>query len=199
MFKKTCLDFYKKKTIKRITNFYKINKHVDNQQIINNTKVPKLKKLLSKIDWKDLSNGIPGRFHGDLHFENIIVSSKKKFTFLDWRQNFGSNLNTGDIYYDYAKILHGLIVSHKIVTKKKFKININKNKVYFNIIRPHHLKIFENYFFKWLKENNLDVYRVKILTSLIFLNICSLHHYPYNNFLFYLGKLMLYKTLNEKD
>jgi len=161
--------------------------------------VPKLKKLLSKIDWKDLSNGLPGRFHGDLHFENIIVSSKKKITFLDWRQNFGSNLNTGDIYYDYAKILHGLIVSHKIVAKKKFKININKNKVYFNISRPYHLKIFENYFFKWLKENNLDVYRVKILTSLIFLNICSLHHYPYNNFLFYLGKLMLYKTLNEKD
>ena len=29
------------------------------------------------IDWNELSNGIPGNFHGDLHFENIIINPKE--------------------------------------------------------------------------------------------------------------------------
>ena len=40
--------------------------------------MPTLSNLLNYIDWKDLTNGLPGRFHGDLHFENILYDSKKK-------------------------------------------------------------------------------------------------------------------------
>jgi len=32
-----------------------------------------LSSLLNYIDWKDLTNGFPGRFHGDFHFENIFT------------------------------------------------------------------------------------------------------------------------------
>ena len=67
------------------------------------------------------------RFHGDLHFENIIYQKKKKdFVFLDWRHDFGGEIKYGDLYYDLAKINHGLIVSHDEVIKKNFYIKQKK-------------------------------------------------------------------------
>ena len=50
----------------------------------------------------------------------------------------------------------------------------------------------------FLKKNKLSVLKVKLLTSLIFLNIATLHHQPYSIFLYFLGKDMLNKTLNAK-
>ena len=42
-----------------------------------------------------------------------------------------------------------------------------------------------------------DIKKIKILTSLIFLNIASLHHFPYSLLLYGLGKKMLYEELNS--
>ena len=52
--------------------------------------------------------------------------------------------------------------------------------------------------FKFLKKYNYSEKKVKILTSLIFLNIAGLHHYPYSIFLYYLGKFMLAQSLDDK-
>ena len=38
----------------------------------------------------------------------------------------------------------------------------------------------------------------QIVVAMIFLNIAGLHHYPYSIFLYYLGKFMLFNSLNEK-
>ena len=43
-------------------------------------------------------------FHGDLHGSNIIYD-KNKFTLIDWREKFGDDIRTGDIYYDLAKFI----------------------------------------------------------------------------------------------
>ena len=97
--------------------------------------MPSLQDLLNQIDWKWISSGLSGRFHGDFHFENILYSkSNKKFTFLDWRQDFAGNLSIGDIYYDLAKLMHGIIVDHNQVNKKKFKIFYFSNISILNII-----------------------------------------------------------------
>jgi len=86
--------------------------------------MPLMKGLLDKIDWGWLSSGLPGRFHGDFHFENILWDeSGQKFIFLDWRQDFGGNLHTGDIYYDLAKLLHGLIINHEIIDNNYYCID----------------------------------------------------------------------------
>ena len=50
-----------------------------------------------------------------------------------------------------------------------------------------------------VQKNNLDPIKVKILTSLIFINIAPLHHHPYSQFLFYLGKYYLYKLIDENE
>ena len=53
---------------------------------------------------------------------------KKKFTFLDWRQDFNGIITYGDLYYDLGKLMHGIIVSHEIVNKNKFEILIDGKK-----------------------------------------------------------------------
>ena len=55
---------------------------------------------------------------------------------------------------------------------------------------------FEVYFNEWILMNNYDLKKVKILCSLIYLNIAPLHHEPYNYLLFALGKLMLHRQLH---
>ena len=77
---------------------------------------------------RDLNDGIPTNFHGDLHFENIL-KYKKKIVLLDWREDFSGINNYGDIYYDLAKINHGLIIDHGIIKSSKFSIKVNKKKL----------------------------------------------------------------------
>ena len=96
----------------------------------------KLSTLLNLIKWQDLALGYPGRFHGDFHFENILFNKiNKKFKFLDWRQDFGGNINVGDIYYDLAKLLHGMIVSHEVIQKNNFFVKWTDNQILYNIKR----------------------------------------------------------------
>ena len=197
-FVKICHNFYKDKTIKRVNKFFNLYKMNDLNSNINGVKTPKLSEMLKKIDWDYISRGTPGRFHGDYHFENILFNkNKNKFVLLDWRQNFNELINYGDIYYDLAKILHGIIVSHEVVSNNEFKINWNKNSIKFKIQRKKALINCEKYFYKWIVKNNYDLKKVKLLTALIYLNIAPLHHHPYSLFLFALGKYMLWENLKN--
>ena len=196
IFKKKCHKFYFDKTQERINLFYKKFYKKDGAESINGEEMPLLSNLLNYIDWKDLTNGLPGRFHGDFHFENILYDSKKKkFTFLDWRQDFGGNLEVGDIYYDLAKLLHGLIVSHEVIVKNHFFVEWKKNKILFKLNRRLILEKCEIRFNQWCIKNNFSLKKIRILTGLIYLNIAPLHHYPYSFLLYALGKSMLKKEL----
>ena len=147
-------------------------------------------------NWNNIFKGLSGRFHGDFHFENILYNEKnEKFTFLDWRQNFGGILEYGDIYYDLAKLLHGLIICHELIAQNKFNVQIKGNIVNYDFERKQILKDCEEYYYKWLKDNGYDVKKVKILTALIYLNIAALHHYPYCHLLYFLGETMLYENV----
>jgi len=198
MFKEKCLTFYKDKTLKRIENYFIKYNYEDQEEIINGVNVPTTKELIEKIDWDSLKNGIPVVFHGDLHFENIVLTETGTFLLLDWRQNFSGILDYGDIYYDLAKLLHGIIVSHEMISNNLFTIKDDENVITLNIHRNQtHVEI-EQYFYRFLLENNYDLKKVKILTALVYLNIASLHHYPYSKFLYFFGKYMLNNALNER-
>ena len=198
-FKKNCHQFYYEKTIQRIKQFYKNFNKKDCTQIINGTKMPKLSNLLRKVDWSDLADGCPGRFHGDFHFENILWNQKKKkFTFLDWRQDFNGNIYVGDIYYDLAKLLHGMIVSHEIVQKNQFYVEWDENQIFYKIKKKQEFIKIENHFNNWCIKKGYSLTKVRILTAIIFLNIAALHHYPYSLLLYALGKDMLNKELDNK-
>ena len=199
-FQQDCIRFYKDKTEDRIALFYRNFDRKDGNEKINGADVPELKSLLSKIDWNWLANGLPGRFHGDYHFENIIYAQdKKQFVFLDWRQEFGGSLKTGDIYYDFAKLLHGLIISHELISENHFWINWQTDEISYDFHRKQILVECENYFALWLLKNGYDRKKVWVLTAIVYLNIAALHHYPYGLLLYALGKSMLNNILNEKQ
>ena len=93
--------------------------------------------------------------------------------------------------------MHGIYISHKEVYEENFKIKNTIKTAHVSIKRNKKLILAEKIFKKWIVDNGYDLKKVMILTSLIYLNICSLHHFPYNNFLFLFGKKMLVENLKE--
>jgi hypothetical protein len=182
--------FYKDKTFARVQQYFDRFGYRDSEQCINSVGTPSISVLLNRLDWEWLSVGAPVKFHGDLHFENVIDTGDS-FCLLDWRQNFGGLSNHGDIYYDLAKLLHGMIVSHGIIHKGLYEIDISDKTVNFDLMRKQTLIDCESCLHEYCVRHHYDFHKVKVLTALIFLNIAVLHHQPYAEMLFHLGKLML--------
>lgn len=198
-FHKVCMEFYKDKTYKRVKQYFTTFEQIDSEEIINGNKVSKVFDLLDRVDWEELSKGMPVRLHGDLHFENILINDEEKapFTLLDWRQNFGGIMDYGDIYYDFGKLNHGIIMSHELVDKNLFEVNHKLNTVHYDFLRKQNLVDCEHYFKEWIESQRYDYKRVQLMSALIYLNIAALHHYPYSLLLFYLGKNMLNDILGR--
>lgn len=197
-FKATCLKFYKDKTFERVELFYKNFERQDGAEPINGVAMQELDAMLNAMDWDWLSDGLPGRYHGDFHFENILWNAKDaKFTFLDWRQDFGGDLSIGDIYYDFAKLMHGLIICHALIAKDLYEVKWTSDEIDFNFLRKQILVACERQFGNWLTAEGYDLKKVRVMTALIFLNIAALHHYPYSLLLFGLGKSMLQEELDK--
>ena len=191
-FRASCRKFYRDKTLERVALFYATFGCSDGQQPINGVVAPTLASLLDAIDWDWLADGQPGRFHGDFHFENILWNAAdRRFTFLDWRQDFAGDLAVGDVYYDLAKMLHGLIVSHGLIAKDMYSATWTDSAVDFDLHRRQILVECERFFDGWLSDSGFDRDKVWTLTALIYLNIAALHHHPYSLLLYGLGKSML--------
>lgn len=196
-FQEICRDFYVTKTQERIKKFLTASGVKDGKNIINGEEVPSVKDLLKKVDFDWLCTAEQSRFHGDFILDNII-RTKTGYTLLDWRQNFGGLLRSGDMYYDLAKLNHNLTVNHGIVNQNLFTIEINGKEVTCDILRKENLVQCQKTLFDFLERNGYDSKKVRILTALIWLNMSPLHHHPFDLFLFYFGKLNLWRALNEK-
>jgi choline kinase len=197
-FKQSCMKFYKTKTEQRIQLFYDNFEKSDGTESINGEVMPLLSELLRAIDWEWISEGLPVRFHGDLHFENILWSKEKnRFVFLDWRQEFAGFLESGDLYYDLAKLMHGLIVSHELIHLGQFTSEWKTKEINYDLCRKQILVECEKFFDLWIVEQGYDLKKVRVLTALIYLNIAALHHHPYSLMLYALGKKMLRNQLSK--
>jgi len=194
IFVQLCYDFYKTKTEIRLNQFYERNNVSDKPIWINGIQVNSLQELMDGINWLELADGVASRIHGDLHFENIIRGNDGRYTLIDWRQDFGGCLEYGDLYYDLAKLLHGMIVSHAVIHNHGYSVNASGNDIILSIGEEDTSKICRELFKEWCLRNGLVYERVEIITALIFLNISALHHAPYSIFLYYLGHSMLNKS-----
>lgn len=186
-------EFYEIKTKERVNLYHGKYEFLDREIVVNDVKTPVFQKLLDNYDWDSINaKALPGGFHGDFHNENILVN-EGKFKLLDWRQNFGSqNYSVGDVYYDLAKFMHGLIVSHPIVNKELFEVNwLTETKVEINIHNSLRLSLGKRAFEVWLVENGYDVDHVNVMAALIFANIAALHEQPYGEFLYLLSRYLL--------
>ena len=95
--------------------------------------------------------------HGDLHFENILISNKKIIA-LDIRNDFSEFNFLGDVYYDLSKILHGIIVNHEMIIKNLYKYINNKNIININIsVSTKFKKNLREFYDFLLKENIISI------------------------------------------
>jgi len=193
-FKDACLQFYKSKTEMRIEKFYNKSEIIDQEEEINGITVPTLSDLMKNVDWDDLSNGVPVLYHGDFQPENIIINDN--YVLIDWRQDFAGILDYGDIYYDFAKMKHALIISGEIIRNNQFTISKIENKIEFQYLIKSNLNNYLPILDSFIENKGYSLGKVNTLTSLIYLNIAPLHHSPYDNLLYYLGKLNLFLEQN---
>jgi len=196
IFQKECKEFYKDKTYSRIKMYSNKLMKLDNIIKINDKKIPGIKYMLEKINWNKISTGIASNNHGDLHGSNIVFDNKK-FYLLDWRESFNNNIKYGDIYYDLAKIKHGLIVNHEYVQKDRFEIKLHKDIAKIKIKKNLAMNKALIYYNHYIKINNYSSYNVDFLTSLIFINIAPLHQGRYSDYLFLLGKYNLSQCIEK--
>lgn len=192
-------NFYKKKTYSRVNLYLKKYKKFEHEKI-NDLKYPKILDLLKKINWSILENNtVVSRFHGDLQFDNIICNKKlNKFTLIDWRDSFEGNNRYGDLYYDLAKLFGGMKINYSEIKKKNFYFFEKNLSVEFSMPEIKAYKSYETIFKKQIEKRKFLYKKVKLLRAIIFLNMCPLHHYPFDIMLFNLAKKELLNIINQK-
>lgn len=193
-FKQTCSLFYKKKTLERISTLNLPTEYI----IVNGVNTGTINQLLEKVDFTYLETDTLYRFHGDFILDNIIRKGPGDFILLDWRHEFGDQMYLGDIYYDLAKLNHNIIFNHKNITNKLFSCKVNGSEILVDLKCNYFLMRQLTDLSRFLEQNNFDSYKVKILTSIIWLNMAPLYEDPLCSFLFYFGKLTLALALQER-
>lgn len=195
-FSKVCYKFYFEKTRNRIQQFLDKYDLKDGVQNINGYSVPKVSDMLDKIPCNRLCQTHPYSFHGDFILDNIIFTGST-FVLIDWRQDFGDRLHEGDIYYDLAKLNCSLIFNQKIVSNKGFSVQQTSKGVTVDILSSYNLLQCKEVFVKFLRDNNFDIEKVNLISAIIWLNMALLHEPLLDRFLYYFGKLNLYKMLKR--
>ena len=93
-FQKDSYDFYFTKTEKRLVQL----DLSDECMTVNGVDVGSATHLLNEIPSSFLVTDLFSQFHGDFILDNIIKTEKHSFVLLDWRHEFGQQLDCGDIY-----------------------------------------------------------------------------------------------------
>ena len=183
-----CNEFYIEKTIKRINNLPFL---MNEKNIINGKKTTSVFELLTRINKSSIFTNTFCTFHGDFILDNILKVDDT-YVLLDWRHEFGNNeLLYGDMYYDLAKLHHNMIFNHENINNNLFTFNQTSDNVIVDLKCNYFLIEQLNDFYKFVNENSLDMFKIKILTAIIWLNMSSLYESPLRDFLFYFGKYNL--------
>lgn len=149
--------FYKEKTLSRAAKYGSLN-------------------VFKDFDWSSLTDGLAANIHGDLHYGNIIKNGHT-VSLIDWRTDFEPFVDIearGDIYYDLAKLMSGMLVDLAKARTGMFK-PVNSLNDHLSVFRGFHT------------ARNLDWNKTKILCSLILMSIAPLHKKPFDAHAFNTG------------
>jgi len=194
-FKKNCYNFYKKKTFDRLSSLSFLK---DECISVNGISTGTIYELLESLDFESLCTDSFYKFHGDFILDNILKVGPSQYVLLDWRHEFDQEqTDFGDKYYDLAKLRHNSIFNHKNISNKLYDFECKNNEVVIDIKCNYFLMKQHEQFDKFVVENGLNLFKIKVLTSLIWLNMSALYEGKLSFFLFYFGKLNLYLTLHD--
>lgn len=187
-------NFYHDKTYSRTRLLTLRYPNLAEPIVINNRVVPALNEQLGQVDWLKISKPLFGRVHGDLHPENVLVTSPNTFLLLDWRQDMaGSRRGFGDVYYDLSKLAHGLRVDHEAIARGEFGVSFSApdHVSYYVAQRPWKSAAYEM-LRHFCEIHDFDWKRVLLMEALVYLNIATLHNPPeYSKLLAVLGRDLL--------
>lgn len=190
------LDFYKNKTLKRIDQFLEKYPNLPLVTHINGQEVKDYKYYLDKIDWDYLATiTLPAVIHGDLQFDNLIISSDKEFKIIDWRHEFSDVVEYGDIYYDLAKLLGGFIINYASIKNHNFDYEIDGTEVTLSIPSIDNIDLYQKELQEFVLEQGWDYKKVQQLVPIIFWNMSPLHTAPFDMFLWYIGIRLFHESL----
>ena len=186
-----CKRFYIDKTLDRLS---KLDFLKEEKNIINGLPCQPIVEYIKQIPVELFTTDVFTRFHGDFILDNII-KPKDTFRLIDWRHEFDNQLHYGDIYYDLAKLRHNLIFNHSNISNNLFTVQydpVDNNSVIVDLKCNYFLiKQLED-FEKFVHENKYDLNKIKMLTSIIWLNMSPLYEGKLSEFLFYFGKYNLF-------
>lgn len=182
-----CVDFYHTKTMKRLAAFRE--KYPDFDPKVINGKEMKIDmdNGLQLVEWDAIFNrDLQQRtafIHGDLQFDNILHDGEK-FKLLDWRQDFAGNLEIGDVYYDIAKLLGGMIIHYDLIKANAFEYHEMYGGSVVNFSMTEH----EGYEpLRDKLQHMLPDMIIEQIVTLIFLNMAPLHSAPFDKLLYCLA------------
>jgi NDP-sugar pyrophosphorylase family protein len=190
-YKNNCYNFYINKTNSRINDLSFLNQEVST---INGIFTDKIGNLLSKIPSDILLTDTFYHFHGDFILDNII-KTKDSYVLIDWRHEFDNQITHGDLYYDLSKLRHNIIFNHKNILNNLYEITYSDEDVTLDLKCNYFLMQQLGDFDKFINENGFDLKKIKIITSLIWINMSSLYDGSLSEFLFYFGKYNLFLSL----
>lgn len=193
-FHETCHKFYHIKTISRIRKCLEEKKCIDYEKV-NGLEVGNCLNIVNKVNFEELCKTDSYNFHGDFILDNILIK-EDGFCLIDWREDFGGDLENGDIYYDLGKLRHNIYFNHENINNNMFSVKEKDNEVFVDMKCNYLLVNQINDFDNFVIEKGLDLNRIKLITSLIWINMSPLHEYPLSNFLFNFGKYNLFNNLS---
>jgi hypothetical protein len=187
-----CKNFYWEKTRKRLLAFDRKYPNYRPPKRINGVPVPPLAVLLERLPWDALYDGIPVFMHGDLHFDQTLYDEEgDRFVLVDWRQDFAGVRDFGDLYYDLAKLLGGIILNYDYIKAGLLTVERIGDDLLVDFARRFTGPVYQDILKEFVLAKGLDFERVRLLVALIYLNMTPLHHPPFDIALHALGTLML--------
>lgn len=195
----SAMAFYKTKSLDRINLFLKNNPELAHPHLVDGVRVNNYTDYLGNIDWDYLAtSSIASHIHGDLQFDNIIVDADDKFFLIDWRHAFADQTVIGDLYYDLAKLLGGLIIQYSEIKANNFDVSITDDGSQVSLSVPT-TALISKYKYQlqhFASTHDLDFNKIQLMVPIIFWNMSPLHHPPFDLFLWYLG-LKLFAELDQ--
>jgi dTDP-glucose pyrophosphorylase len=193
-----CNNFYHDKTLERLALYSHKYPAPDIETKINGKNVPATKDLLADIPWSRLEDGIPSFMHGDLQFDNVLYDiGTNSFKLLDWRQDFGGQVDFGDLYYDLAKLYGGIILNYDYIKLNLLSYYECDGNIFIDFAQRFQTDSYLQILSEFIDNRGYDLGRVKLLVALIYLNMSPLHHYPFDKLLYSLGRQMLHDQLQK--
>ena len=196
---RVCQKFYFDKTIERLNIYSQKYGLTDRSSKVNGLDIPPTKQLLDRLPWDRLCAGESVFIHGDLQFDNILYDpSLNKFILLDWRQDFAGQMQWGDLYYDLAKMMGGIILNYDLIKMNLLWYKENNDGITIDFTQRFLSYTYIQMLSDFITANGWDIQKVRYLVGLIYLNMSPLHHAPFDKILYSLGRYMLWCELNVK-